>query len=101
MDKDIWYVSQLKKKKETEVEKCIYSHSHVYHKVKKSVKQFVQYGFSFDLKLCVCIHMHRKNSKIYQQNCVSGRGVSGSVKFCSFLLSEFSAILWNLSNLFH
>ena len=40
----------------------------MYHKVKKSVKQFVQYGFSFDLKLCVCIHMHRKNSKIYQQN---------------------------------
>lgn len=29
----------------------------MYHKVKKSVKQFVEYGFSFDLKLCVCIHI--------------------------------------------
>lgn len=32
--------------------------SHVYHIVKKSGKQYVQYGFSFDLKsLCVYTHI--------------------------------------------
>ena len=51
------------------------------------------------LNLCVCVYTHiciEKNSEIYQQNCVFGRGVSGSVKFWFFfffLLSEFSAIM--------
>ena len=44
------------------------------------------------LNLCVCVYTHiciEKNSEIYQQNCVFGRGVSGSVKFCFFFFFAF------------
>ena len=69
----------------------------MYHKVKKSGKQYVQYGFSFDLKsVCMCTHVCiEKIAKYINKIVYLGEEcqVVLNLFIYFFLLSEFSAVM--------